>query len=73
MSIVYNVYIGQFTSPEDSKSVQLELNKHGYRAVCYNLGLYYSLRISTYSDYQIAYKVLMDLKKVGFNGFIYNI
>ena len=51
----YNVFLGRFTTQEDCKKVQKELNKSGHAAKIYSLGECFSLLICGTTDYSIAY------------------
>lgn len=69
----FNVYIGQYEDQEEAKAEQIKLNKLGYQAMIFNMGIYWSLRVARCNQYFDAYRWIDLFKKKGFNAFILNV
>ena len=72
-TIIYNVYVGQYQDMSSCKTMQSQLNQKGFKGIPYNLGIYFSLRVFSTTDYKYALEVCQNLKRNKFESFILNV
>lgn len=72
-TIMYNVYVGQYQDMSSCKIMQSQLNQKGFEGIPFNLGMYFSLRVVSTSNYRHALEVCQSLRKNKFESFILNV